>query len=85
MFLLPFQIDRQLTAYMKRVEDVLGRGWENHVEGQKLKADGDSFRAKLNTQEIFDDWARKVQQRNLGVSGKPFFGCLLINWFCLTT
>ncbi len=64
------QIDRQLTAYMKRVEDVLGRGWENHVEGQKLKADGDSFRAKLNTQEIFDDWARKVQQRNLGVSGK---------------
>jgi hypothetical protein len=46
----PLQIDRQLTAYMKRVEDVLGRGWENHVEGQKLKADGDSFRAKLNTQ-----------------------------------
>lgn len=55
------QIDRQLTAYMKRVEDVLGKGWENHVEGLKLKQDGDSFRAKLNTQEIFDDWARKVR------------------------
>ncbi len=66
------QIDRQLTTYMRRVEDVLGRGWENHVEGQKLKADGDSFRMKLNTQEIFDDWARKVQQRNLGVSGRIF-------------
>jgi dynein heavy chain 1 len=66
------QIDRQLTAYMRRVEDVLGKGWANHVEGQKLKADGDSFRAKLNTQEIFDDWARKVQQRNLGVSGRIF-------------
>ncbi|ELK01220.1 Cytoplasmic dynein 1 heavy chain 1, partial [Pteropus alecto] len=66
------QIDRQLTAYMKRVEDVLGKGWENHVEGQKLKQDGDSFRMKLNTQEIFDDWARKVQQRNLGVSGRIF-------------
>ena len=26
---------------MRRVEDVLGKGWENHVEGQKLKADGD--------------------------------------------
>ena len=25
-----------------------------------------------NTQEIFDDWARKVQQRNLGVSGRIF-------------
>ncbi|KAB7503493.1 Dynein heavy chain, cytoplasmic [Armadillidium nasatum] len=66
------QIDRQLTAYMRRVEDVLGKGWESHVEGQKLKADGDSFRLKLNTQEIFDDWARKVQQRNLGVSGRIF-------------
>lgn len=66
------QIDRQLSAYMRRVEDVLGRGWENHVEGQKLKADGDSFRMKLNTQEIFDDWARKVQHRNLGVSGRIF-------------
>ncbi|XP_042877142.1 dynein heavy chain, cytoplasmic-like isoform X4 [Penaeus japonicus] len=66
------QIDRQLTAYMRRVEDVLGKGWESHVEGQKLKGDGDSFRLKLNTQEIFDDWARKVQQRNLGVSGRIF-------------
>ena len=69
------QIDRQLTAYMRRVEDVLaswqlGKGWANHVEGQKLKADSDSFRAKLNTQEIFDDCVRKVNQRNLGVSGR---------------
>ncbi|XP_022096690.1 cytoplasmic dynein 1 heavy chain 1-like isoform X2 [Acanthaster planci] len=66
------QIDRQLSAYMHRVEDVLGKGWENHVEGQKLKADGDSFRAKLNTQELFDDWSRKVQMRQLGVSGRIF-------------
>ncbi|XP_050702243.1 dynein heavy chain, cytoplasmic-like isoform X2 [Eriocheir sinensis] len=66
------QIDRQLTAYMRRVEDVLGKGWESHVEGQKLKGDGDSFRLKLNTQDIFDDWARKVQQRNLGVAGRIF-------------
>ncbi|KAK7789348.1 hypothetical protein R5R35_002380 [Gryllus longicercus] len=66
------QIDRQLTAYLRRVEDVLGKGWENHIEGQKLKADGDSFRLKLNTQEIFDEWARKVQQRNLGVTGRIF-------------
>ena len=50
---------------MRRVEDVLGRGWENHVEGQKLKSDGDSFRMKLNTQEIFDDWARKVHNFKL--------------------
>ncbi|KAF4518251.1 hypothetical protein B566_EDAN010397 [Ephemera danica] len=66
------QIDRQLTAYLRRVEDVLGKGWENHIEGQKLKADGDSFRLKLNTQEIFDEWSRNVQARNLGVTGRIF-------------
>lgn len=48
---------------MKRVEDVLGKGWENHVEGQKLKADADSFRLKLNTQSIFDDWSKMVRCR----------------------
>lgn len=51
---------------------LLGKGWESHIEGQKLKADGDSFRMKLSTQEIFDDWARKVQARNLGVTGRIF-------------
>ncbi|XP_034944602.1 dynein heavy chain, cytoplasmic isoform X1 [Chelonus insularis] len=66
------QIDYQLTMYLKRVEDVLGVGWENHIDGQKLKADGDSFRLKLSTQEIFDDWARKVQQKNIGVTGRIF-------------
>lgn len=62
--ILLHQIDRQLSAYMRRVEDVLGKGWENHVEGQRLKADGDSFRQKLNTQELFDDWSRKVSTLN---------------------
>lgn len=66
------QIDNQLTMYLKRVEDVLGKGWESHIEGQKLKADGDSFRAKLSTSELFQDWARKVQERNLGITGRIF-------------
>ena len=57
---------------MRRVEYVLGKGWENHVEGQKLKVEGDSFRLKLNTQELFEDWSRKVQQKQLGVSGRIF-------------
>lgn len=67
------QIDNQLTAYLKRVEDVLGKGWESHIEGQKLKADGDSFRAKLQTGEIFQEWARKVQERNFGFNGVRIF------------
>ncbi|VDP11035.1 unnamed protein product [Soboliphyme baturini] len=66
------QIDRQLSRYLRRVEDVLGKGWENHIEGQKLKADGDSFRLKLNPQSIFDAWVARVQARNIGVSGRIF-------------
>lgn len=52
--------------------DPLGKGWENHIEGQKLKADGDSFRLKLDTQGIFEDWTKIVQQRNLGIVGRTF-------------
>lgn len=59
--------------YLKRVEDVLGKGWESHIDGQKLKADGDSFRTKLSTAEVFQDWARKVQERNFGISGGRIF------------
>ena len=66
------QIDRQLTAYLRRVEDVLGRSWENHVEGRHLKEDGDSFRAKLDTQALFEKWSTDVQNRQLGVSGRIF-------------
>ncbi|CAK8687664.1 unnamed protein product [Clavelina lepadiformis] len=66
------QIEKQLSAYMRRVEDVLGKGWENHVEGQKLKQDGDSFRSKVDTKSIFEDWAQKVQQRNIAVSGRIY-------------
>lgn len=77
------QIDRQLSAYMRRVEDVLGKGWENHVEGQRLKADGDSFRLKLNTQELFDEWSRKVSRKDnykyIILSGVINFNCINVS------
>lgn len=63
-----FQIEHQLNALLSHVEVVLGKGWENHVEGQQLKNDGESFRLKLNTQELFEDWQRRVR--------KPF------KWLC---
>ena len=50
----------------------MGKDWESHIDGQGLKADGDSFRQKLNTQEIFDDWSQTVQKRPLQVVGRIF-------------
>ena len=70
--LLCLQIDRQLQTYLQRVEAVLGKGWENHVEGQKLKQDGDAFRSKLNTQQLFEDWKKRVESRQQAVQGRIF-------------
>uniref|UniRef100_A0A1I8II96 Dynein heavy chain, cytoplasmic n=1 Tax=Macrostomum lignano TaxID=282301 RepID=A0A1I8II96_9PLAT len=66
------QIERQLNAYLKRVEDVLGKGWEHHLEGQQLKNEGDSFKAKLNTTELFEQWSQNINQKQLSMTGKIF-------------
>lgn len=67
------QIEMQLATYMSRVETVLGRGWEQHVEGQRLKQDSDSFKRKLNTQMIFDNWVKETESRNYEVIGRIFY------------
>ncbi|KAI0984717.1 hypothetical protein GJ496_002628 [Pomphorhynchus laevis] len=63
------QIERQLHMYLKRVEDVIGKGWENHVDGIKLRTEGEAFLQKLNAQAIFDDWKQKVMQKDIEISG----------------
>ncbi|CAE7031283.1 Dync1h1 [Symbiodinium sp. CCMP2456] len=50
------QLERRLAIYMSRVEDVLGKGWENHVDGKNLKQEGDAFARKMKTSHIFDEW-----------------------------
>jgi dynein heavy chain 1 len=64
------QIERQLKTYMKRVEDVLGKNWALDPEGRKLKDDYDNFRAKLNTDAIFDRWVQETQLRRFEISGR---------------
>jgi len=66
------QIERQLVAYMKRVEDVLGRGWEMYHEGQKLSGESQSFKKKLDTRPIFESWLADVHRRNIAISGRLF-------------
>jgi len=66
------QIERQLNTYMTKVEAVLGRDWNLHVEGAKLQAESNQFRAKLDTRPIYDEWLREVNRRKLSVSGRLF-------------
>lgn len=64
------QIESQLNTDMKRVEDVLGKGWEMYSEGEKLKTESESFRTKLNPQPIFDAWVQDVTKREHRASGR---------------
>ncbi|EGC38132.1 cytoplasmic dynein heavy chain [Dictyostelium purpureum] len=64
------QIERQLDTYMKRVANVLGDSWESDAEGQKLKAESDQFRHKLNTDHIFQKWAEETEKRSFDISGR---------------
>ncbi|KAL0950546.1 hypothetical protein HGRIS_007353 [Hohenbuehelia grisea] len=66
------QIDRQLLTYMKRVEDVLGKGWELYAEGQKLQSESAAFRKKLDTRPVYDAWLHDINRRNMGVDGRLF-------------
>ncbi|KAF9140779.1 hypothetical protein BGX30_005985 [Mortierella sp. GBA39] len=66
------QIERQLSTYMKRVEDVLGKGWELYAEGQKLQSESSSFKKKLDTRPIYEAWFAEITRRELTVSGPLF-------------
>ncbi|EGX53504.1 hypothetical protein AOL_s00006g370 [Orbilia oligospora ATCC 24927] len=66
------QIERQLNAYLKRIEDILGKGWQDYAEGQKLFSESNSFKTKLDTRPIYEAWLADVQRRNVSISGRLF-------------
>jgi hypothetical protein len=66
------QIERQLVTYMKRVEDVLGKGWELYAEGQKLQSESGAFRKKLDTKPVYEAWLHDINRRDMAVSGRLF-------------
>ena len=66
------QIERQLNAYMKRVEDVLGKGWELYAEGAKLASESSSFKRKLDTRPIYEAWLHEINRRDMRIEGKLF-------------
>ncbi|KAI4119433.1 MAG: hypothetical protein LQ345_000679 [Seirophora villosa] len=66
------QIEKQLDAYMKKVEDVLGTEWALHAEGQRLQAETSMFRKKLDTRPIFDSWLQDVTKRRVAIGGRLF-------------
>ncbi|MCJ1472503.1 hypothetical protein MMC13_001151 [Lambiella insularis] len=66
------QIERQLDGYLKKVEDVLGKDWTLHSEGQKLHVEGANFRKKLDTRPVFESWLHEVNRRRISIAGRLF-------------
>ena len=66
------QIEKQLDGYMRRVEDVLGQDWALHADGEKLHADSNSFRKKLDTRPIFESWLHDATKKHISISGRLF-------------
>ncbi|KAF9519887.1 hypothetical protein BS47DRAFT_1370608 [Hydnum rufescens UP504] len=66
------EIERQLSTYMKRVEDVLGKGWELYAEGQKLQTESTAFRRKLDTRPVYEAWLHDINRRDMGINGRLF-------------
>lgn len=66
------EIERQLSTYMKRVEDVLGKDWVLYAEGQKLQTESSSFRRKLDTRQLYEGWLHDINRRDMGINGRLF-------------
>ena len=56
------QIEHQLDKQLAQVEAVLGKAWNQHVEGKKLAEEGAEFRAKLNTKPLIEQWIQRVRR-----------------------
>lgn len=57
------ELERQLHLYMQRVQDALGEGWADHVEGQRLYEESQAFLPKLDTRPLVQAWAQDMSRR----------------------
>ncbi|CAM9526710.1 unnamed protein product, partial [Phaeothamnion confervicola] len=73
------QIERQLALLVRRVEAVLGPGWEQHTDGRQLRAVCDELLRNLDTQRLFLQWIEEWRAELLRRSGTA----RLLEWVLL--
>uniref|UniRef100_A0A183BLW5 Dynein heavy chain, cytoplasmic n=2 Tax=Globodera pallida TaxID=36090 RepID=A0A183BLW5_GLOPA len=54
------QVESQLNQNIKRIENVLGEGWANHLEGKELSKECELLRQKLDTTQLHKEWTDKM-------------------------
>ncbi|ODV89200.1 hypothetical protein CANCADRAFT_32533 [Tortispora caseinolytica NRRL Y-17796] len=66
------QIERQLLILLNRIENILGEGWQNYLEGQALEEKISLLLKKLDLQGLHDSWSQAALLRRGSLKG-PFF------------
>ena len=56
------QIERQVNTLMKRMGDVLGPNWGQHLEGRQLRRSGDELLSKLDAKAFFRAWVTEWER-----------------------
>ena len=56
------QIERQVKALMKRMGNVLGSNWGQHLEGRQLRRSGDELLSKLDAKSFFRSWVSEWER-----------------------
>ncbi len=67
------QIDRQLRMYQTRVEDVLGKRWDQHTQGKQLKKDLEAFQQRLQPLTLYQQWLEEAQRLEQFEVDAPIF------------
>lgn len=57
------QIEDRVKLALQRMEDVLGKNWEEFQDGQQIKAEVDSFLRICNSKTLVDTWLEEVKTR----------------------
>ena len=56
------RMESELKLLMKRMEDVLGPGWDQQISGRPLKRICDDLLGRLDTGMIFRGWMKRVEK-----------------------
>lgn len=72
------QIERRLGMCLKKTEDVLGRGWDQHVEGSKIRQSVEAFAKKLNVAPVFESWLKDLKEtKQFDLGRERLFGVVV--------
>eukprot|EP01054_Gregarina_sp_Poly1_P003174 Gregarina_sp_Poly_1__3173@NODE_18_length_21885_cov_39_980383_g16_i0_p1_GENE_NODE_18_length_21885_cov_39_980383_g16_i0NODE_18_length_21885_cov_39_980383_g16_i0_p1_ORF_typecomplete_len4767_score865_14AAA_6/PF12774_7/1_5e149AAA_6/PF12774_7/8_3e02AAA_6/PF12774_7/9_7DHC_N2/PF08393_13/4_2e02DHC_N2/PF08393_13/9_6e02DHC_N2/PF08393_13/4_6e02DHC_N2/PF08393_13/2_6e02DHC_N2/PF08393_13/1_9e118AAA_8/PF12780_7/2_6e03AAA_8/PF12780_7/5_6e02AAA_8/PF12780_7/7_5AAA_8/PF12780_7/2_2e91DHC_N1/PF08385_12/1_1e85DHC_N1/P len=57
-------LEERVSRSLKRMGDILGRNWDEHREGQRLKSEALNFTKSLSSDQLFVKWQELMKSRH---------------------